>query len=130
MPPPPGPGGSPPVCDVHFEPPPAAPDVRAVDSLHRADDELRQRLGRDDDRATLVRDDVTHAAPTAASSFSARKLVEYTPLRNSSLGGISAATSRVVAMPRSSSSPSARSERSIASGRVSSHAISFATSES
>ena len=42
---------------------------------------------------------------------------------------ISAATSRVVAMPRTSSSPSARNDRSIAAGRLSSHTITFAINE-
>src|SRR4029079_15322555 len=101
-----------------------------VDALSCAHDELVQRRRGHGDRATLPGLNVAHAAPTAASRVSSRKLVEYVPPRNSSLARISAATSRVVATPRSSSSESAHSDRSIASGLVSSQTISFATSES
>src|SRR5262249_48472171 len=118
------------VADLDLEPAATAPDIRAAHRLSSLHDELRQSRRRDRDGAALTRDDVAHAAPTAASCFSSRKLVEYAPLRNSSLATISAARSRVVAMPRTSSSPSARSARSIASGRLSSHTVSFATSES
>src|SRR3954467_4852535 len=98
--------------------------------------EGRQGLPRD---APLVEEEergptgcaaAAHAAPTAASRVSSRKLVEYSPLRNSGLSRISRATSRVVGIPRISSSPSARSERAIASSRVSSWTISLAIRES
>src|SRR2546425_9741302 len=71
-----------------------------------------------------------HAAPTAANRVSSRKLVEYRPLRNASLARISSAASRVVGTPRSSSSPSARSARSIVESRSSSHTINLPISES
>src|SRR5262249_54085008 len=82
----------------------------------------------------LVEEEERRAAGCAAGQrhrpFSSTNDVVYSPLRNAALLRTSRAKSRVVAIPCTSSSPSARSARSIAAGRSPSQTISFAISES
>src|SRR6185436_12764349 len=76
--------------DLHVEPAPPTPDLRAVDRVARLCDERVERRRRNRDAAARrLGHDVAHPAPTAASRVSSRKLVEYRPLRNASLARIS-----------------------------------------
>src|SRR5206468_2085320 len=102
--------------DLELDASPRLVHLDALDALGCGRHDLRDDAVRDDERTAVARELDAHAAPNARSESpaSSRKLVEYSPRRNASLSRISIATSRVVGTPRTSSSRSVRTARTIA----------------